>query len=329
MKISNFALDWLSFTYNDVSSVDLLSDFWKLFPEFEQYKQDFVLISGKFYSHGLCLDDDFTILYDDDNNGKGVNVQIPSHGLQHFFSLFGIDNVKEMFQLLVDRGCTPSRIDVCCDDYSKKYSPRYYLRKYDSGDMVTRMRMINFYVDPVTGGETFAIGSRRKKMVRVYDKNLESGGSIDAIRYEIEMHGNAAKAFFNHVIDSDFQDLVYFGDILTDCFEIRKKKETNANKSNWENNKIWFDFIKSTFSISSVSIPTYKPEEIIERTEHYIEVNNYSSFAYMIAAHGLKNVLKAVSEKGLTTKYQRLLRLKAEKLGLPPDYFIVGSLLNK
>lgn len=327
MNISNFAIDWLSFTYNNVSSPDLLNEFWEVFPELEEFKQEFVLVNGKFYSHGLCLDDDFTILYDDDNNGKGVNVQIPSHGLQHFFNLFCIDSVRDMFMLLNDRGCLPSRIDVCCDDYSKKYTPRYYLRKYDSGDMVTRMRMVNFYVDPVKGGETFAIGSRRKKMVRIYDKNLESDGAINAIRYEVEMHANAAKAFFFHVIDSSPEEIVYFGDIITDCFEIRKKCD-DLNKTRWKVNDIWFNFIKSTFSQSSISIPTYSPEESIERTEHFIETNNYSSFAYMIAAHGLKAVLKAVSEKGLTHKYVRLLRIKAESLGLPPDHFINGSIIK-
>ena len=228
MKVSNFSLDWLSFTYKNNSSYDLLSDFWQAFPELTEYKMQMFIVGGRNFSHGLCLDNYLTIRYDEEQNGKGINVEIPSHGLQYAFKLFGCETVRDMFKLLSERGCTPSRIDICMDDYTKKYKPSYYYKKFLSGSLVTKMRTVKMVHSGDGQGETFYLGDRRKKMLRIYDKSVESKGEIDAIRYEIEMHANSAKSFWFHIIDNAESEIAVFGDCFLDICDVRRVSKTDS-----------------------------------------------------------------------------------------------------
>lgn len=325
MRVSNFSLDWLSFTYCDNSSYDLISDFFDRFPELAVVRDEMVLVSGRNYSHGLTLNKNFTIRFDDDNNGKGVNVEIPSHGLEFFFSLFkGVKTVRDMFILLNDRGCVPSRLDLCFDDLSKTYRPVYYYKKFLSGNMVTRMRtckMIHSGSD--VEATTFYLGDRRKKMIRIYDKFKESNGEIDSVRYEIEIHSNASRAFFYHVIDGKKDEVVLFGDLLLSIFDIRRKDDSEPNKSRWDINEKWHNFIKSTFSQRFISISPYKPEKQVESIEKFA-LHMVSQVAFMLALHG-DDYLKIVAEKGLSCDQVYALQKLAESRDLPPDFYINRS----
>ena len=130
MKVSNFSLDWLAFTFKK-SCYDLLAEFWETFPELNKLKSEMFIVGGRNFAHGLCLSNNVTIRYDDDNNGKGINVEVPSHGLNYFFNLFqDVSSVQSMFRVLRDRGCSLSRVDICFDDYSKRYKPSYYYKKF-------------------------------------------------------------------------------------------------------------------------------------------------------------------------------------------------------
>lgn len=328
MKVSNFSLDWLSFTYQNKGSLDLISDFWKAFPEFEKCKEEMFIVSGRHYSHGLCYDNDMTIMYDDlfDRKGnitsKGVNVEIPSHGLENVFKLLGVETVRDMFKLLDDRGCLPSRIDLCFDDFKKVYKPSYYYKKFISGSLVTRMRTVKMvHAGDGSGGETFYLGDRRKRMLRVYDKGIESGGEINSIRYEVEIHANASRAFFYHIIDSSESEVVAFGDLILDIMEVRRKSTSDKTVTRWEINKKWYNFIKSTFTQSSITIPPYQPDQLAENIEKNAE-HNYSSFNFVVALHGLEATLRAMASVGINENHQAILRKKALDSGLHPDYYI-------
>lgn len=325
MQVSNFSLDWLSFTFKRSDCPDLLASFWEVFPELVHYKHEMFIVGGRNFAHGLCLDDYLTIRYDDDANSKGINVEIPSHGLENAFKLFQVKTVKEMFELLEKRSCMPSRIDICFDDFTKSYKPSYYYKKFLNGCLVTKMRTVKMVHSGDGKGETFYLGDRRKKMLRIYDKSVESGGEIDAIRYELELHANSAKAFFVHVIDSKESEISVFGDCLLDVLDIRRKSD-DKNITRWEKNKKWYAFIKSTLLQSSFTIPSYKPDQLIENIEKHVE-NNYSAFTMMIALHGLQSVLKALAECGLNERHRALLRKTALDRGLHPDFYIASCLL--
>lgn len=357
MNVSNFKLDWLSFTYKKAGSVDLIEDFFTDFPELAIEKPSMIICTGRKYQHGLMLDDNMIIQYDDDSNNKGVNVQIPSHGLDYFFKLFNIRTVKEMFNLLNNRGCRPSRIDICFDDYSKKYRPSYFYnlmqnhkdyklylewlnlpdsekankpvpRKPDGLMIITKMRKFASFNSSDGVGETFYLGDRRKRMLRIYDKFSESDGVQDCIRYEVELHEKQACALFQHVIDSQDNDVVAFGDYLLSIFDIREINYDNYTMTCWSPDQEWREFIKSTFSQRYITIPTYNVEDSIFRAEQFIINNCYSAFYFMIARHGLSSVLKAVKERGISERYRILLHKWEKSNNIPLDSSLSNCLLN-
>lgn len=332
MQVSNFFIDWLSFTYKDSSAADLLSSFWSVFPELDAYKSEMFIVGGRNYAHGLCWADDVTIRFDDDNSNKGVNVEIPSHGLQAFFDLFKRDGkvltVKEMFSLLLDRGCTPSRIDICFDDFTKAYKPVYYYKKFLSGSLVTRMRTVTMtHSGDGSGGTTFYLGDRRKRMLRIYDKSIQSGGEIDSIRYEVELHSTSALSFLHHIVSSPDSEVAAFGDYLLSIFDIRRvPHDGDTNKARWKKNEKWYLFVKLTFCQRFINVPTYKPETRIEEIEKKMEQHS-SEFLYLIAKHGLKPVLRSIADKGLSARHMAILQKAAVLAGFHPDHYISGCLL--
>lgn len=341
MQISNFQLDWLSFTYQDNDSYDLLNDFWNIFPELSAYRQKMVICSGRNYSNGLCLDSYFTIRYDNDNNGKGINVEIPSHGLSYFFGLMGVDTVRDMFNLLNDRGCLPSRLDLCFDDYTMKYTPRYYNNRFEARTdrkaktcLVTRMSTHSFVTsgktpivcssdpdfDYSTLSETFYLGDRSRKMLRIYNKKVESGGLICSIRYELEIHNREARRFFKHIIDNPSDsEVVAFGDLILSFMSIRKKGNVH-NIDKWDYVTEWYNFIKSTFTQRCISIPVYNSELDAQSIEKHAW-NQSSSVHFMMCRYG-DEYLRQVCEGSLNADHVRVLKCEAERLGLPPDFYI-------
>lgn len=357
MKVSNFKLDWLSFTYKKGGSACLIDDFFLDFPELAIEKPSMVICKGRKYEHGLALEDNLIIQYDDDCNLKGVNVQIPSHGLSYFFSLFDVKTVQDMFRVLFKRGCKPSRIDICFDDFSKKYRPSLFYslmqnhkdyklymdwlslpeadraeipepKKPQGSMIITKMRKFAMFSSSDGVGETFYLGDRRKRMLRIYDKCSESGGALDCIRYEVEVHEKQASSLFYHIINSNDSDVVAFGDYLNTIFDIREINYEDYTITRWVQNSEWSEFLKSTFSQRFITIPKYSVEESIERTEQFIITNCYSAFYFMIAKHGLSSVLKAVKERGLSDRYKVLLHKWERSNNLPPDSLLKNCLLN-
>lgn len=325
MNISNATLDWLSFTFKS-DQTNVLEAFWSAFPELAIYRSKMVIVGGRNYAHGLCLDDNFTIRFDDDDNGKGVNVEIPSHGLEFFFSIMDIKKVRDMFMVLNQRGCKPSRIDIAMDDYSKTFRPEFfdhcferykkYLR-FKAGDkkikkcptglaLVTKMRVQAKFNSVDMDGVTFYLGDRRKRMIRIYDKNSESGGSIDAIRYEVEVHACHAVNLWHHIIESSENECVVFGDYLLSLFDIRVINPLNDTVTDWKSYDKFRKFIKSTFSQRFITVPVYNTAEKIESLEKYIVQNNYSSICFMFMRHGIRPVIQAIMDKGLTGHYEAL-----------------------
>lgn len=340
MKVSNFSLDWLSFTYQDHGCPDLIGSFWLAFPELAEYRDQMIIVSGRRFSNGLCLSDNVTIRYDNTNNGKGVNVEIPSHGLSYFFDIFGVKTVRDMFCLLRDRSCYPSRLDLCFDDFTMKYSPRYYENRFQARTdpnkktcLVTRMSTHKFVTSGSTPivyegekfdynslGETFYLGDRKRKMLRIYNKSVESQGVCNSIRYELEIHNNEAKRFFYHVLDNPSDsEVVAFGDLLLSFVSVRKKGNRN-HIDKWIYVSEWYNFVKSTFSQRNISIPVYEVEPDAESIEKHAR-NQQSSVLYMLSRYG-DDYLMEVCSGSLNPHHVRVLQVLAENNGLSPDYYI-------
>lgn len=270
MKKYNFKLDWLSFTYLLDGIPDLLPEFFREFPELEKIRPSMAESSWKMkYKHCLVWNEDFYIRYDDDASGKGVNVMIPSHGLERFFEVMHCKDISSLLSLLDNRHCRPSRIDIAFDDYSKRFMPVDFMDWNLHGFINSRIRNRSL-IGSNDGGYTFALGSpkNRTRYIRIYDKEKESGGEFKCIRYEFEYHNSNARSIWDLLKSNSF---FCFGDLVGDAFTVINP-DSDSNVSRCDLLVEWEEFIKSSLMQScDFELPKYSKSARYERRIVWME----------------------------------------------------------
>jgi phage replication initiation protein len=96
-------------------------------------------------------------------------------------------------------GATCSRFDIAIDDYSKRLSITDCLRSLLDCQYhgFNRWRLIHGSGRSGDTGTTLYLGSRTsERMIRIYDKFLESSGAVDSVRFETEFKGELANSVF-------------------------------------------------------------------------------------------------------------------------------------
>lgn len=307
-KSISLSLDWLSFTFEadkarseylrvfGKENQDLLPDdislFFATFPEFEALKSDFLILNAKSHYENvlgfLGVSETCRISYNSpdytNTTEMGVNVSIPSHGLEWFFELMGVDfeepdAVQEMFKILKDRYCHCSRIDLAFDDYSKKFRAKQYVIWWWNNNIRTRFKtMKTSSCSMHDEGHTFYLGSRLTgKMLRIYDKDVESNGAIDAVRYEFELHVKYARDMFEYLIEHKTVDFISY---LRSFFDVIERNDSNISRCSllpeWEE---WLS--KLDFS-----------EELPEKTEipHYSSDQRKFDTTYWLLNNCLRSI---------------------------------------
>ncbi len=306
-----FKLDYLNFTYFNESSEDLFQSFLDDFPEIEAQTSEMVILRGYQKSWGynnvFAFTDYITIRFDDRDNTRGVSVSITGRGLEDFFSWFNLvccDDLKvsEFFKILKSRGCRPSRLDLAFDDYTKRFSPADYERWLLEGYFNTRMKKHGFFCDDKKG-YTFYLGNRRKKLIRIYDKDIESDGEIKAVRYEFELHDLYAQAMFDQIID---ENVPAFGDLILDSFRIINP-DSNNDISRCEMLVEWEDFLKSTLTQNYVKVSHYKRYKNILSLQRWIEKDVLPCLKVYELWFGRSWLLHELKKQELNDKGKRLL----------------------
>lgn len=306
-----FKLDYLNFTYFNESSEDLFQSFLDDFPEIEAQTSEMVILRGYQKSWGynnvFAFTDYITIRYDDRDNTRGVSVSITGRGLEDFFSWFNLacgDDLKisEVFSLLKVRGCRPSRLDLAFDDYSKRFSPADYERWLLEGFFNTRMKKHGFFCDDKKG-YTFYLGNRRKKLIRIYDKDIESAGEIKAVRYEFELHDLYAQAMFDQIIN---ENVPAFGDLILDSFRIINPDD-NERIDRCSMLVEWEDFLKSTLTQNYVKVTHYKRYKNIVSLQRWIEKDVLPCLKVYELWFGRSWLLHELQKQELNDKGKRLL----------------------
>lgn len=230
-RTGNFVMDWLEFTYRPSCKnleCDLWSDFVEDFPEFESYIEHLVMLERGFigYSSVLAYGTDFKIMYHADRPDMGVHVQFPSSGMHKLAEIFKLEgttdfvSVAPLFKKLKERECKISRLDLCYDDfdYRNHFTPHDFGYFAMTKRISTSTNKMQFISSTQTKGATFYLGARGgERYLRIYDKNYESKGVIDSVRYELQLKGAQANAIFNHVADGK---QFCFADLLSNMFNV-------------------------------------------------------------------------------------------------------------
>lgn len=232
--------------------------FMEVFPEIKAHLDDFIVVeSARYYKRRHCFNDSCYI-YDDDGFGgsKGVNVEFPSHGLhliKEWFNLNDLDIISSFGSIILCRGCTVSRLDVCVDIPIDKCTvkPIDFLYWASNGQLKSHYRCLqacgsrsqDFIIKTLMGGDggaTFYLGSRRHQILRVYDKNVESKGENPSIRYEIETHREKAQDILVQYLEHRFD----FKALLLSMLDIVKYYDSN-NRSRVDRDEKFEAFLSS------------------------------------------------------------------------------------
>jgi len=129
--------------------------------------------------------------------------------------MVGQERMTDFLKYCLEHGAKATRADVAIDDFDRRKSVDEIEMLFASEDCVTRADIIGEYRERSrkairaagvmgqrnegaslvgTTGKTVTLGSRAsRQFLRVYDKGLESGGQLDAIRWELESKKEAAE----------------------------------------------------------------------------------------------------------------------------------------
>jgi len=103
--------------------------------------------------------------------------------------------------LWVDTMGKASRCDLAGDDWLRRASPRDVKDAVERGEAVTHTRSHRWVEDLHSKIGTLYFGApSSRQMVRVYDKTEESGGAIDAVRWEVQARDEAAQSLVRELV---------------------------------------------------------------------------------------------------------------------------------
>ena len=223
-------LDWLEFTYLNFNGSEfgctVYDNFCEEFPELEKYMEQMHMlkygISG--YSNCLQFNDDFMIWYNPKYEEMGVHVVFPGHSMHMLCDIFNLPTIndlvyaKDLLQILDNRSCRITRLDICYDDYEKMFTPQDFVRFDVEGRIRTNTRTFGYLKSRQNEGHTVYIGKRgSERYLRIYDKNYESGGKINAIRYEFELRRDYVREIARMIRNCEF---FTFADLIGSFIEI-------------------------------------------------------------------------------------------------------------
>lgn len=127
----------------------------------------------------------------------GVHVTYSAQALRHASENFNLDQTQ-ILEYLTQFGRT-SRIDVCVDVENEQIDISQLYSDVKSGKVKTRARQFDYVESAKAGNElgarTVYVGSmtKRKKLLRVYDKGMQLNLDHFMTRFELEVHGEPAR----------------------------------------------------------------------------------------------------------------------------------------
>lgn len=305
-------LDWLGFTFkadNFSSDCTPWTQFKMMFPEFNEELftlPDFkTCYTNSFYYCDIIIsynafDPDMDSITRARLWDMGVNVQVPSHCLDMFCDMLGIDfqseyAFRDLVLLLQKRHCKFSRIDVCYDDFDKLFKVDYYIKKRADNLIATPCRTVTM----ISGGEfgsTIYFGSlkKRNKLLRIYDKWAESGGEIESVRYEFEYHGDMAKALVDKLFEFDGK-LPFYEMLIGVCRVVDASLSYRLSQRRTDED--WNNALNGDLTLSCVPVKI-SPRHIekLSSLTYYIETQAAASIAGYVKCFGRDALWKLVSD---------------------------------
>lgn len=185
------SIDWLQFTFHSLSIEQVLSILYKIGLG---APSDWAFMDKGMYGYkARYLFDSAVVLFSPDQSRTDIHVSLPG-SIVHKCDLMILWEYSAHF--------TVSRVDFAYDvfDYDdENFCPRYFYDKFKSNDVVTLLSPSSArIIESSGGGVTVYFGSSQSdRMLRIYDKGLETGEYDTAnrwIRFEFQIRHEQAES---------------------------------------------------------------------------------------------------------------------------------------
>lgn len=168
----------------------------------------------------------------DDGAGYGTAwLSIPGSALDQLHA-YKLQQLVERLNDLPGWRC--SRLDLAADDYQRSVMPAQVWRAIQERDVVgvTQGTYMESTSRGLGIGQTCYVGARSSsKRMRVYDKYVESGGKVNAIRWECQFANRQAVAAWDYLLENiELDPAVWLSECATLVFGAYRFIDRNEKK---------------------------------------------------------------------------------------------------
>ncbi len=218
-----------------------------------------------------------------------------------------------------------TRIDLCFDDYEKIMLPHQVAGVAEQSNFTGFKRWKPEQERRVSGeylSDQVRFGSRGKngsgRFLRCYNKNLESGGEINSVRWEVEFSKVHAKLVFEKLCEA--QDIETFagliGAIIGGSIDFIDRKGTHLDRMQ---RLEWWQRIRNI--LGCVKLRNPRRIKSIDNTVGWIETSVAGSFEKVRRAYGSRRFGEWLDNKVLGRALNKEQRAQVrdywDKIGLP------------
>lgn len=174
-----------------------------------------------------------------------------------------------------------TRVDLAGDDYDKSVSVKDVAASCEKGELVSHChavsRIYGLRGKPQDGIYIGSANSRRR--LRIYDKEKESEGEIDAIRWELQLRDEAANQAALMVLSKSYQEA--YTSILVGIADFREMSKKNTKRCS---RLPWFRNLVGEAQKASLALP--QSVKTIEKMELWLRRQVAPSLAAVTLASG-------------------------------------------
>jgi len=161
------------------------------------------------------------------------------------------------------------RVDVTRDDYSRIVGPVEVAAAIRARQSVTHAKDPQLIEGLFSGGGTVNVGKRASdRSLCMYDKSVQSGGEINAYRWELRLRRDVARSFVARALASSLDD-VWASELVT-LIDFRDISDADRENNNQTRGKRlpWFEQLVSTAAKFRQAVEV--PPLILEEAQHWV-----------------------------------------------------------
>jgi hypothetical protein len=221
-------------------------------------------------------------LHFDPSNATHFNISLPGKACQQA----GNEQMKNFFLYCIENRGKARRIDLALDDFDKLITPQALEEQFHSPNAVTHVKAIMGIGQsekgfPEGGGVTRYLGAvSSQRRLRIYDKNIESGGRINAIRWELQERKRAAEKSHHDMANGKWGEIIRRRLLSVIDIRLHNSAVEVEDRVRWEPYELLMQ--------GAIKAAAYFPvqERSIEEIEEWFVRQNAPTLAMLLAHHG-------------------------------------------